>query len=90
MKMHKELSNIHTTCVHVNATNVVKVAENVYRIEFPAREISDAEREVLRNLFPNLTDRAYQLLDQEAMLNIVCEPPAKPESSLTAHADCKR
>jgi hypothetical protein len=52
----------------IRADNVLDCGGGVSRIEPIERPLDDRQREILEQLFPNLIDRAYHLLDAEAIL----------------------
>ena len=52
---------IQTPRVHIYGDGIVG-------IEVEGRDISAEERDLLHRLYPNLVDRAFQLLDQESLL----------------------
>jgi hypothetical protein len=58
----------------IRADQVLDCGGGVFRIEFPETSLTDEQRKVLRELFPNLSDRAYTLLDQEAMVRSLLDP----------------
>lgn len=60
--------------IYIHAKSVEDCGNGLFRIETHERELSAAEREVIRNLFPNLYDRMYDVLEQESMLRSIADP----------------
>lgn len=57
-----------TTVTFLAARRVVEVAPGVFSVEVEGTELLAEDRAVLRRLFPSLTDRAYDLLNEEALM----------------------
>ncbi len=53
----------------IRAISVTQVGDGLFQVELPSRELTEPERELLRKLYPNLTDRAYDLLETENLLS---------------------
>jgi len=70
--------------VFIRALSVEEVGGGVYKIEVPERELTQQERATLTGLFPNLTERAYQLLSQEALLEAIAT-----DSDVNAAMSCE-
>lgn len=68
----------HTTMVMVRTNRARDYGNGLIGIEVPVRSLTDAERAMLADLFPTLVDRAYQLLDQEALLSVIHTGPLPP------------
>lgn len=59
-------------CVRVQA-KVIEERDGIVSLEIPARQMTEAENQMLRRLFPHLSDQAYTLLSKEALIAALVE-----------------
>ena len=67
--------------IYIKAEQVEDCGDGLFAIQLPLRPLNDEERRVISNLFPRLADKAYEILEQEALLDSIADPativPAK-------------
>jgi len=54
--------------IRVNALGVEEIGDGKFLLSFRARRLNEDEHSLLRRLFPLLSEQAYRLLTQEALL----------------------
>ena len=59
--------------IYINAIQVEDCGNGLFAIHLPSRELSKEERAFMAKMFPNLGDRAYQVLEQEALLTALAD-----------------
>jgi hypothetical protein len=80
--------NEATQVVLVRAIRVHNYGNGIVGIEIPSRQMTDEERNLLHNLYPHLVDKAYELLNQEALLDSLFTGPL-PESMSHDVIECE-
>lgn len=60
--------------VCVKALSVEDNGNGTFLLELPAREMIPEQKAILRDLFPNLGEQVYKLLDQELLLASLATP----------------
>ena len=60
--------------IQIRAISVTDNGNGTFDIELPTRELSNTERDTIRKLYPNLTEKAYELLAQEELLSALATP----------------
>jgi len=63
----------------LKATQVTDNGNGTFNVTVPGRELSQLERKAIQGLFPNLSERAYELLQQETLLGCIGNPNDLPE-----------
>jgi hypothetical protein len=53
--------------VRILAQDAIKLENGVFELVLSGRPLTEQERELMRSLFPNLTEQAYDLLTKEAV-----------------------
>lgn len=64
-----------TQMIFIRATRVHLYGNGIVGIEMPVAALSDENANLLHNLFPNLSEQAYKLLNQEVLLSAVHSGP---------------
>lgn len=62
--------------VFIRAEGVYDCGNGIFRIDLPMIPVSDKEREMIHSLFPNLSEKVYETLEQEALLQAITNPDA--------------
>jgi len=75
---NKSVDLTDTVTVHIKAAAVHEVAPGVFAVHMPARRLEPKQTEVIRELFPNLSERVYEVLSQESLLSSLTDPPEAP------------
>lgn len=60
--------------VYIRAQSVEDCGNGIFVLHFEERYLTDAERETIAKLYPNLTERAYDLLAQEQLVESLAQP----------------
>lgn len=60
--------------IYIKALNVINHGNGTYAIELPHREMTQEERTTILRLFPRLSEQAFTILEQEALLDAVAGP----------------
>jgi len=68
--------------VTIKAQSVLNNGDGTFAVVLEGRELTKELRQALTELYPNLLDQAYKLLDKEAILEAITEP--NPEHTETA------
>lgn len=66
-------SRQHDSSVRVRASRAIELSPGIWEITIPSAELTEAQRGVLKGLFPNTLDRVYQLLDREILINSIID-----------------
>jgi len=72
--------------ITIKAVSVRDNKNGTFAIEFPAAPIPPEKRKVLEELFPDLLDSAYSLLNKQALLKMIAtdaEAEAEPNNCHT-------
>lgn len=72
-----------TQTVIVRAETHYDYGNGLVGLDIPVRELTNEERTMIASLFPNLTDRAYTLLAQEALLSALHTGPIPQEECVS-------
>lgn len=60
--------------IFVKAKEVLDHGNGTFEIVIEPRPMTEEQRKVLHELFPNLTERAYDLLEKELLLDLTLTP----------------
>jgi hypothetical protein len=76
-----------TFFISVRATRVTDNGNGTFDLEMEGAQLTVEDRKILEQLFPNLTDKAYELLNKEALLNAIATPAERESSTRPNYPD---
>lgn len=65
--------------VTIKAQSVLNNGDGTFAVVLEGRELTKELRQALTELYPNLLDQAYKLLDKEAILEAITEDAERPQ-----------
>ena len=68
--------------IYIKAEQIEDCGGGLFAIQIPTRILTDDERNVISELFPNLADKVYEVLEKEALVSAIADP-ALPVPSKT-------
>ena len=82
----------HINVIFIRATTIEDMGNGTFRVEMPGIELSNEDRKFIEKLYPTMADKAYELLDKEALLNSVASPSEiqAPSKDATKPAKVKK
>lgn len=60
--------------IQIKALAVIDNGNGTFGIELPERELTREDRQFLAKLYPNMLEKAFDLLNQEALLESIALP----------------
>ena len=72
-------------CVMIKADGIRAMGNGFFEVNLPSRELTFEEKTFLSQVFPNLIERAYDLINQEILLSSIALPHEKPMKSKTKY-----
>lgn len=76
--------------VFVKASQVLNFGDGVFGIEIPDRDLTLYEVKVIENLLPDLSDKFYELLAKQAVLNCIVGRPTSDQPVLPVETEARR
>lgn len=62
--------------IYINAIQVEDCGNGLFAIHLPLRQVTEDERVTIARLFPNLSDKVYEVLEKEALIDSLADPAA--------------
>lgn len=65
----KRMDNTYRSVITIRAEDVSRNDDGTWNITMVGRDLSEQERETIREMFPYLEEQVYKLLNKEMLLN---------------------